>query len=124
MGVESIRDIPADFELTESQRRAATCVQTGEPWYDIEGLKTTLAALTYPLFFMDFETINPCDPAISRACVLMTTCLSSGRCMSRRRPSAEPEHYEFLATGRSRSALRVHHLALRSARRKRQHRCV
>ena len=39
MGIESIRDIPADFELTEIQRRAAMCVQTGEPWYDIEGLK-------------------------------------------------------------------------------------
>ena len=32
LGVESIHDIPDDFELTEIQRRAATCVQTGEPW--------------------------------------------------------------------------------------------
>ena len=36
MGVESIRDIPDDFELTEIQRRAATCVQTGEPWFSPE----------------------------------------------------------------------------------------
>jgi hypothetical protein len=33
MGVESIKDIPDDFELTEIQRRAATCVQSGEPWF-------------------------------------------------------------------------------------------
>ena len=32
MGVESIHDIPDDFELSDIQRRAATCVQTGEPW--------------------------------------------------------------------------------------------
>ena len=35
IGVESIRDIPDDFELTETQRRACTSVQTGEPWYKI-----------------------------------------------------------------------------------------
>ncbi len=29
MGVESIRDIPDDFELSDIQRRAATCVQIG-----------------------------------------------------------------------------------------------
>ena len=39
MGVESIRDIPDDFELSDIQRRAATCVQTGEPWFDRGGLQ-------------------------------------------------------------------------------------
>ena len=62
IGVESIHDIPDDFELTEIQRRAAACVQTDEPWYDTEGLKTALASLRYPLFFMDFETVNPAIP--------------------------------------------------------------
>ena len=36
MGVESIRDIPDDFPLNERQRRACTCVQTGEPWFSAE----------------------------------------------------------------------------------------
>ena len=36
MGVEFIRDVPAGFELTEIQRRAASCVQTGEPWFSPE----------------------------------------------------------------------------------------
>ena len=62
LGVASIRDIPDDFELSEIQRRAATSVQTGEPWYDIDGLKAALAGLRYPLFFMDFETVNPAIP--------------------------------------------------------------
>jgi predicted RecB family nuclease len=39
IGVQSIHDIPAEFELTEIQRRAADCVRTGEPWYDSEALK-------------------------------------------------------------------------------------
>jgi len=62
MGVESIHDIPDDFQLTEVQRRAAECVQTGKPWFDCAELKAELATLEYPLFFMDFESVNPCLP--------------------------------------------------------------
>jgi len=43
MGVESIRDIPADFSLTEIQRRAAACVKSGNPWYSPEVRKTGCA---------------------------------------------------------------------------------
>ena len=50
MGVESIHDIPDDFELNEIQRRAATCVQTGEPWFSPE-LGEVLSGLKYPLYF-------------------------------------------------------------------------
>ena len=98
-------------------------MQTGEPWYDIEGLKTTLAALTYPLFFIDFETINPAIPRFAgmRPYDHMPFQWSVH---VQKEAGAEPEHHEFLAMDASRSALRVHHLALRSARRKRQHRRV
>ena len=61
MGVESIMDIPEDFELSEIQRRAATCVQTGQAWFSAE-LSAELAKLEYTLYFADFETINPCVP--------------------------------------------------------------
>ena len=61
MGVESIRDIPHDFELSDIQRRAATCVQTGEPWFSPE-LRDVLDGLTYPLYFADFETLNRAIP--------------------------------------------------------------
>ncbi len=47
MGIESIRDIPDDFDLTEIQRRAATCVQTGEPWFAPE-LATVLNGVEVP----------------------------------------------------------------------------
>src|SRR5450631_2069587 len=61
MGIESIRDIPEDFELSEIQRRAATCVQTGEPWFNPE-LCEVLTALKYPIHFADFESVNPAIP--------------------------------------------------------------
>ena len=61
MGIESIRDIPGDYPLNERLRHACTSVQTGEPWYGPE-LGKELRALKYPLYFMDFETVNPAIP--------------------------------------------------------------
>jgi len=97
MGIESIREIPDDFELTEIQRRAATCVQTGEPWYDVDGLKAALAGLRYPLFFMDFETVNPAIPRF--AGMRPYDHLPFQWSMHvQPAPEAKPGHFEFLAT--------------------------
>ncbi|MGA8733624.1 MAG: DUF2779 domain-containing protein [Terriglobales bacterium] len=99
MGIESIHDIPDDFDLTEIQRRAATCVQTGGPWYSPE-LRQVLGGLGYPLYFADFETVNraiqpfagmrPYDQLPFQWSVHV-----------QRQPGAEPEHHEFLATDAS-----------------------
>jgi hypothetical protein len=62
MGIESIHNVPDDFELTEIQRRAATCVQTGNAWYDHVGLEAKLETLIYPITYLDFESINPAIP--------------------------------------------------------------
>ena len=97
MGIESIRDIPNDFELTDIQRRAATCVQIGEPWYDIEGIRRTLAALIYPLFFVDFETINPSIPRFA-GMRPYDHLPFQWSVHVQREPGLELAHYEFLAT--------------------------
>lgn len=52
MGIESINNIPDDFELTEIERRAATCVQTGEPWFNPD-FREALGGFAYPLYFAD-----------------------------------------------------------------------
>jgi uncharacterized protein DUF2779 len=97
MGVESIRDIPDDFDLTEIQRRAATCVQTGEPWYNIDGLKAALVGLRYPLFFMDFETVNPAIPRFA-GMRPYDHLPFQWSVHVQRAPEANPEHFEFLAS--------------------------
>jgi predicted RecB family nuclease len=96
MGVQSIRDVPDDFELTEIQRRAATCVQTGEPWFSTE-LKKELESLSYPLYFADFESVNPALPRFSGMRAYDQLCFQWSLHVQRE-PGAEPEHYEFLAT--------------------------
>ena len=61
LGITLIRDIPDDFPLNERQRNACTSVKTGQAWHS-EELPAELGTLQYPLYFMDFETVNPAIP--------------------------------------------------------------
>jgi predicted RecB family nuclease len=96
IGVESIRDIPDDFPLNERQRRACTSVQTGEPWFSVD-LGEELKGLKCPLFFMDFESVNPAIPRFPGMRPYDQVPFQwSVHVLTK--PGAEPEHYEFLAT--------------------------
>jgi len=99
LGVESIRDIPEDFSLTDRQRIACTSVQTGKPWFG-EELGKVLESLTYPRYFMDFESVNPAIPRFS-GMRPFDQLPFQWSVHVQRKPDAEPEHYEFLATDRS-----------------------
>ena len=99
IGVESIHDIPDDFVLTEIQRHAAHCVQTGEPWFS-PGLGEALSGLTYPLYFADFETQNRAIPRFT-GMRPYDQLPFQWSVHVQRQPGAEPEHHEFLATDAS-----------------------
>jgi len=96
MDIQSIRDIPADYPLSDIQRRAATSVQTGEPWFSRE-LHGVLDGLAYPLYFADFETVNRALPPFA-GMRPYDHLPFQWSVHVQRRPGAEPEHYEFLAT--------------------------
>jgi hypothetical protein len=96
MGVESIHDIPDDFQLNERQRRACTSVQTGHPWFS-DDLGKELGALKYPLYCMDFETVNPAIPRYQGMRPYDQLAFQWSVHVQRDH-GAEPEHYEFLAT--------------------------
>ena len=96
MGVESISDIPDDFPLSERQRRACTAVQTGNPWFSAE-LGKELESLKYPIYFMDFESVNPAIPRFSGMRPFDQLPFQWSLHVQRQ-PEAEPEHYEFLAS--------------------------
>jgi predicted RecB family nuclease len=96
MGVESISDIPADFPLSERQRIASTCVQTGQPWFS-EELSKELESLRYPFYFADFESVNPAIPRFS-GLRPFDQLPFQWSIHVQRQPEAETEHYEFLAT--------------------------
>jgi predicted RecB family nuclease len=96
MGVDSICNIPDDYELTEIQRRAASSVQSGKPWFSAE-LREVLNGLTYPLYFMDFETVNRAIPPF-RGMRPYDQLPFQFSVHSQKEPGATLEHHEFLAT--------------------------
>jgi len=99
LGVQSIHDIPEDYPLTGRLRRACASVQMGKPWYSPE-IGEELRKLKYPLYFADFETVNPALPRF----VGMRPYDQIPFQWSvhvQRQPGAAPEHLEFLATDTS-----------------------
>jgi predicted RecB family nuclease len=60
-GVESMRDIPADFPLTQLQRRTVEVVTSGREFVS-EGLGKALEPLIPPAIYLDFETFSPAIP--------------------------------------------------------------
>jgi predicted RecB family nuclease len=95
LGVESVHDIPADFELSEIQRRACDTMQTGQPWFSAE-LKGEFESLKYPHYFMDFETVNPAIPRF-RGMHPYDHLPFQWSVHVQTQPGAAPEHFEFLA---------------------------
>jgi hypothetical protein len=62
-GITCISDIPEGFGgLSPAQREAVATVKAGEPHVDAAGLAADLAALVWPAYHLDFETIAPALP--------------------------------------------------------------
>jgi len=63
LGITCIEDIPDDlWHLTANQRATVNAVKSGVPRVDAGGLAADLAGLTWPVYHLDFETINPALP--------------------------------------------------------------
>ncbi|HTZ97640.1 MAG TPA: DUF2779 domain-containing protein [Terriglobales bacterium] len=95
LGVESIHKIPDDFELSEFQRRVCTAMQTGQPWFSAD-LKAEFEALKYPVYFMDFETVNPAIPRFVGMHPYDHIPFQFSVHVQQE-PDAAPSHFEFLA---------------------------
>ena len=99
LGVQSIHDIPENYPLTGRLRRACASVQMGEPWYSPE-IGEELRKLKYPLYFADFETVNPALPRFA-GMRPYDQIPFQWSVHVQRQPGAAPEHFEFLATDTS-----------------------
>ena len=68
-GIEKIKDIPEDFKLNEKQKiqkqlskEESDNKNNQEKHKDKEKIKEFLNNLNYPIYYLDFETINPVIP--------------------------------------------------------------
>ncbi|MBI4677428.1 MAG: DUF2779 domain-containing protein [Elusimicrobia bacterium] len=57
-----IKDIPAGFPLTNTQELQVMVEKSRKPHIDGEGIAEALKEPAHPLYYLDFETINPAIP--------------------------------------------------------------
>lgn len=61
-GVRNLKEIPSGTELSFRQSIQVNSEKTREAYIQPEKIKSFLEKIKYPLFFLDFETINPALP--------------------------------------------------------------
>ena len=63
-GITAIANVPETFPLSENQRRYVTVVQKAEPQIHWPAIADALGELTFPLLFLDFETMSEPVPRL------------------------------------------------------------
>ena len=61
-GIVDIADVPADFPLSDKQRRQVEAARTGEIVIDREEIAKRIESWKYPLHFLDYETFSHAIP--------------------------------------------------------------
>ena len=61
-GILKMRDIPKDYQLNEKHAIQVKCHNSKTAHVDKKAVKSFIAGLQYPLYFLDFETIAPAIP--------------------------------------------------------------
>lgn len=95
-GIESIRNIPADVNLTEQQARIREVYQTGRP-YISSNLKSALRPFGPPAYYLDFETMSPAIPLYQGTRPYER--LPFQWSLHKRDKKGDLEHFGFLADG-------------------------
>jgi hypothetical protein len=97
-GILDLRDVPDEFPLNERQRRTVEAARRGAPIIARDAIRSMLAELAWPLWFLDYETFDPSVPRFRgyRPYEPIVFQFSLHRLAS---PDAEPEHFEHLALG-------------------------
>jgi len=95
LGIQKIEDIKDDLLLTEIQQKVKKCVQENKVIIE-DGLKTELDSITWPAYYLDFESVKfavPIYPDVIPQCQIPTQ-FSIHKCSG---IGCEEAHFEYLA---------------------------
>ncbi|MBM3254525.1 MAG: DUF2779 domain-containing protein, partial [Candidatus Omnitrophica bacterium] len=95
-GILSMKDIKEDIELSYKQIIQVACHKNGTAHTDKKGIKEFLGGLEYPLYFLDFETIDPAIPAYDNSRPFEVIPFQYSLHIVKNKNS-KPEHYSYLA---------------------------
>jgi hypothetical protein len=98
MRIEKLANIPAEFDLKPAQIAQLTAVKAGKPIINRAKIAKSLAKLSYPLYFFDYETVFPAVPAVDGTKPYQQLPFQYSLHILRK-PDGKLEHREFLAEG-------------------------
>jgi hypothetical protein len=97
-GILDIRDITSGYKLSDKQQIQFDCVTRNEVYLDKAKVSKFLSSLDYPLYYLDFETINPALPLFDNSKPYQQIPFQYSLHVQTS-PGTQPEHYWFLAEG-------------------------
>lgn len=95
LGVELIKDIPDNFELSDLQEIQARCEKTQSKNINKQLIQEHLNKLEYPLYFLDFETYGHAIPQFNNTRPYQKLVFQFSLHV-KKHPDADLEHYEFI----------------------------
>jgi CRISPR/Cas system-associated exonuclease Cas4 (RecB family) len=107
--IYSLDDVPDDFEIGDGQANQVRAHKARRPILDPHAIGSALAAYTYPLHFLDYETFAPAIPAFDGFSPYQRVPFQFSLHILRE-PGDELEHVEFLHEETSDPTARTAHL--------------
>ncbi len=95
LDVKLIKDIPEDFKLTPKQQMQVMATKKGESMINKGKIKDFLNTLTYPLYFLDYETAMSFAPPYNGSKPYQQIPFQYSLYVIRK-PGGEPTHAEYL----------------------------
>jgi hypothetical protein len=95
-GIISINDVPSDYPLNKNNKLQLDVHKNGKALIDKKAIKNFLSDLSFPLYFMDFETYQPAVPLYDNSKPYQQIPFQYSVFLKKNKTS-EAEHYEFLA---------------------------
>lgn len=90
-----LEDIPPDMELSDNQKNQVLAHRLQKPLIEVEKIRDELTALTFPLYFLDYESYAPAVPIFDGFGTYQQVPFQfSLRILQT--PESEMEHVEFL----------------------------
>jgi hypothetical protein len=97
-GILCITDIKEDIKLSDKQNIQVLCHKKGVPHIDKKGIEDFLSTLEYPLYFLDFETINPAIPVYDNSRPFEVIPFQYSLYIVKNK-DAKPEYHSYIAPG-------------------------
>jgi hypothetical protein len=95
-GYIKLEEVPEDYPLSAAQRLQIESHSGKKTFVDIENMKKFLSALSYPIYFMDFETFMPAIPMFNGTRPYQQIPFQYSL-HYQKDAAGKVEHYEFLA---------------------------